>query len=69
MVLHRYFSQLLRWKVDVLATGISKEALTQAQEGRFNEVEVHRGVQPVRSKSTFGSKGTTTFLVNRRANW
>ena len=57
MVLHRYFSHLMRWKVDILATDISRRALAQAQEGRFDEVEVHRGVQPVLIKEYFRLKG------------
>jgi chemotaxis protein methyltransferase CheR len=58
MLLHRYCSQLLSWDVEILATDLSTEALDKGAEGRFDEVEVHRGVQPILVREYFRQNGT-----------
>lgn len=57
MLLHRYFSHLLKWDVTLFGTDISGEALTRAQQGQFDEVEVHRGVQPLLIREYFQQRG------------
>jgi chemotaxis protein methyltransferase CheR len=57
MMLHRYCSQLLSWDVEILATDLSMEALDKGAEGKFDEVEVHRGVQPILIREYFRQNG------------
>jgi chemotaxis protein methyltransferase CheR len=57
MFLHRYFSQLLSWKIEILGTDISQEALAKARQGKYDEVEVHRGVQPLLIREYFRQSG------------
>lgn len=57
MLLHRYFSQLLSWNLEIYATDLSLEALAKGRAGRFDEIEVHRGVVPVLIKEYFRRDG------------
>jgi chemotaxis protein methyltransferase CheR len=57
MVLARYFSQLLNWEIQLFGTDISSEALDKAATGQFDEIEVHRGVQPLIIREYFRKDG------------
>ena len=57
MVVHRYFSQFLSWDLEIYATDVSREVLGKAAEGRYDELEVHRGVQPLLVKEYFQKDG------------
>ena len=43
MLIHCYFPQFLNWDLKLIATDLSQEALNRAKEGRYNDVETHRG--------------------------
>ncbi len=62
MMVHRYFSQLLSWNFEIYATDLSREALAKAREGRFDEIEVHRGVMPVMIKEYFRKDGSNYII-------
>ncbi|MBI4663535.1 MAG: protein-glutamate O-methyltransferase CheR [Verrucomicrobia bacterium] len=62
MVLHRYFSHLLSWQIEILATDISQQALAKAQQGQYDEIEVHRGVQPLLIREFFRKDGPHYFI-------
>jgi chemotaxis protein methyltransferase CheR len=44
MLLHRHFPQLAGWKVSHLATDINVDILERARQGRYNQVEINRGL-------------------------
>lgn len=44
MLLHEHFPQLKAWKLDILGSDISLEALQAAGLGRYNQVEINRGL-------------------------
>lgn len=62
MVLHYYFSQLMKWEVEILGVDLSEEALAQAQEGRYNEIEANRGLTPMMLRQYLRPEGKQ-FLV------
>ncbi|MCF7762675.1 MAG: methyltransferase [Verrucomicrobia bacterium] len=55
MVIGRYFSQLLKWDIEIYGTDISTEALEIAQRGSYNKIEVNRGVPSNYLKEFFHS--------------
>jgi chemotaxis protein methyltransferase CheR len=62
MILHRYFSQLLHWHLEIYSTDLSSEALKKAKEGRYDEVEIQRGISPVLAKEYFRQAGPNFFV-------
>ena len=44
MMLSEHFPILKNWKVSILATDLSSTALNRAKEGRYNQIEVNRGL-------------------------
>ena len=55
MVIGHYFSQLLKWDIEIYGTDISAEALEIAQRGSYNKIEVNRGVPSNYLKEFFHS--------------
>ncbi|AEH44231.1 MCP methyltransferase, CheR-type [Thermodesulfatator indicus DSM 15286] len=44
MLIHEYFPDLLSWRIQILATDISQEALKKGQKGEYSQIEVNRGL-------------------------
>ncbi|MBD1938769.1 protein-glutamate O-methyltransferase CheR [Microcoleus sp. FACHB-68] len=44
MLLHQYFPIFAGWNVRFIASDISGEILTRAREGRYTQLEIHRGL-------------------------
>jgi chemotaxis protein methyltransferase CheR len=44
MMLLEYFPELRGWKVEILGTDISSEVIARAQAGRYQRIEVNRGL-------------------------
>ncbi len=44
MIIHEYFPELLSWRIEILATDISQEAIKKAQSGAYSQIEVNRGL-------------------------
>ncbi len=58
MILWEHFPQLLKWNLRIVATDISREMLTRAQEARFSQLEVNRGLPATMLVKYFSQKGT-----------
>ena len=44
MLLREHFPQLASWKIEILGTDLSPTVLKQAASGRFNQIEINRGL-------------------------
>ncbi|MBI4396258.1 MAG: protein-glutamate O-methyltransferase CheR [Elusimicrobia bacterium] len=44
MLLREYFSHLNGWSIKIIASDLSKEILARAQDGRYSQFEVNRGL-------------------------
>ena len=44
LLLRQHFPELSGWKVNVLATDLSGEVLAKAREGKYNQIEINRGL-------------------------
>jgi chemotaxis protein methyltransferase CheR len=58
LLLREHFPELARWKVSLLASDISREMLARAREGRYNQVEVNRGLPAALLIRYFDQRGT-----------
>jgi chemotaxis protein methyltransferase CheR len=44
MLLREYFAELSSWELRIIATDLSPDVLAQAQEGRYSQLEINRGL-------------------------
>jgi chemotaxis protein methyltransferase CheR len=44
LLIKEHFPQLAGWRISILATDLSRPVLDRAREGRFNQIEVNRGL-------------------------
>src|SRR5262245_18833282 len=44
LLIREHFLELAGWKIGLLASDLSREALARAREGRYNQIEVNRGL-------------------------
>jgi chemotaxis protein methyltransferase CheR len=58
LLLREHFPQLLGWKIGLLASDVSQDALNRARQGRFNQIEVNRGLPATLLVRYFEQHGT-----------
>lgn len=57
MLIRENFPELINWKIEILATDLSKKVLVQAREGVFSQIEVNRGLPAPLLVKYFRPKG------------
>jgi chemotaxis protein methyltransferase CheR len=62
MLLREHFPELRSWNVLLLATDLSREVLARAREGRYNQMEVNRGLPAPLLLKYFEQHGTHWHL-------
>ena len=63
LLLRQHFPELSGWKVNVLATDLSAEVLAKAREGKYNQVEINRGLSAPLLVRYFKQNGTVWQLA------
>ena len=58
LLLREHFPELLGWRISLLATDISHEVLAKASEGRYNQIEINRGLPASLLVKYFEQQGT-----------
>ncbi len=65
MLIHEYFPELLSWRISILGTDISQEALKKAQQGAYSQIEVNRGL-PVTFLVKYFKQNGARWVVNEK---
>jgi chemotaxis protein methyltransferase CheR len=58
LLIREHFPELDGWKISLLASDLSREVLARAREGRFNQIEVNRGLPAALLVKYFEQHGT-----------
>jgi chemotaxis protein methyltransferase CheR len=58
LLFREHFPELGGWKISLLASDLSREVLARAREGRFNQIEVNRGLPAALLVKYFEQHGT-----------
>jgi chemotaxis protein methyltransferase CheR len=62
MLIREHFPELAGWQVSLLGTDLSGEVLARAREGRYNQIEVNRGLPAALLLKYFEQRGTEWLL-------
>ena len=62
MLLREHFSNQPATRFHIVASDVSEEMLARARAGRFNEVEVNRGLAPELKRRYFRQEGSDWFI-------
>jgi chemotaxis protein methyltransferase CheR len=58
MLILEHFPELARWPIRIIATDLAEHVLTRAREGRFQQLEVNRGLPATMMLKYFERQGT-----------
>lgn len=58
LLLREHFPELARWQVSLMASDVSRDILARAREGRYNQIEVNRGLPASLLVKHFEQHGT-----------
>ncbi len=65
MLIHEYFPELLSWRIQIIGTDISQEAVRKAQLGRYSQIEVNRGL-PVTFLVKYFKQNGAQWIINEK---
>jgi len=58
ILLREHFPELSAWKLQIIASDISREVLARAREGRYSQIEVNRGLSATHLVRYFEKQGS-----------
>ena len=58
LLIREHFPELFNWKVNLLASDLSRDVLERARQGKYNQIEVNRGLPAALLVKHFGQHGT-----------
>ena len=64
LLIREFFLELMGWRIDLLATDLSSDVLARARAGRFNQLEVNRGLPATMLVKYFRQHGATWELCD-----
>lgn len=64
ILIKEYFPELIKWKINLIATDICTVALNKAKIGIYNESEIHRGLTEKQIQTNFSRVSPNEYQIN-----